>query len=357
MYAIPLDQLPPHLIALWREMLDDAGAEIGPFLHPEFVRAVAAVRPNVEVGVLGGADEIDGFLPYQRGRWSIARPVAGRLCDQAGAVLRPGATWQPREFARAVGLRAIRLANAPVGDPALAPYQDQPKRIRYLDMSAGFETYRKQNLASGSRFIRQIESRIRKAEALYGPMRFEWHTEDADVLATLLEWKAAQRRQSGTPDIFDLNWARGLVERLRHVHVDGFEGVLSAVWFGDTLAAAHFGIRSATVLQYWVPGYNDALARYSPGLACLLAVAEEAASRGVVRVDLGVGEQRFKLQAADGVREVATATVRRDPAVGALLTTLDGMRSWARESPARDWLHRASRAIARGSYRARSLLR
>lgn len=357
MYAVPLDQLPPHLLALWREMLEDAGPDIGPFLHPEFVRAVAAVRPNIEVGVLEDAGEIGGFLPYQRGPWGIARPVAGRLCDQAGAVLRAGSSWQPRAFARAVDLRAIRLANAPVGDPALAPFQDRPRRIRFLDMSAGFETYRKQNLASGSRFIRQIESRVRKAEAQLGPMRFEWHTDDDAVIGTLLAWKAAQRRQSGTPNIFDLPWARGLVERLRRIHVDGFEGVLSAVWFGDTLAAAHFGIRSASVLQYWVPGYNAAFARYSPGLACLLAVAKEAANRGVVRVDLGVGEQRFKLQAADGVREVATATVRRDPAVGALLTTLDGVRSWARESPGRDWMHRASRALARGSYRARSLLR
>jgi len=358
LYATRIDQLSPQLRERWVAMLDACSPDVGGFLHPEFVGAVSAVRDDIEVGVLEDADgEVLGFLPFQRGRWGIARPVAGRLCDQSGAVLRPGATWSPREFARAVDLRAIRLANAPTTDSALGPYQQRPKKILGLDLSSGFEAYREEILASGSRFMRQIEGRIRKAERLAGPMRFVWQTEDDSVLETLLGWKAAQRRQTRTPDVFDLPWARALLERLRHQKGQGFEGVLSALYFGDTLAAAHFGIRTSTVLQYWVPGYYGGLNRYSPGLACLMAVAREASSRGIVRIDLGVGEQHFKLRAANAFREVATATVRSDPAVGALLTTVDGIRSWARSSSQSHLMHRIARAIARGRYRAHSRLR
>jgi len=357
MYASPIDQLSPQLLGLWRELLVARGLEVGPFLHPEFVAAASSVREKIEVGVLEEAGEVRGFLPFQRGRFRIARPVAGKLCDASGAVLANDATWNPRDFASAVGLRAIRLANAPIGDVALVPYQDRPKKIHLIDMSDGFDRYRERNLASGSRFVRQIESRSRKAEKLLGPMRFEWHTSDASVLERLLEWKSAQRKSTGTPNILDLPWARALVKRLSDTKGDGFEGVLSAVYFGDRLAAAHLGIRTPQLLQYWIPGYDPSLGKFSPGLACLMAVAREASIRGIVRIDLGVGEQRFKLRACNETRDVATATVQADPAVGALLTTLDGIRSWARASPGSQLIQRTARTVARGSYRARSLLR
>jgi CelD/BcsL family acetyltransferase involved in cellulose biosynthesis len=357
MYATRLEQLSPRLLDLWREILDEGPPEVGPFLHPEFVGAVAAVRSDIEVGVLEVDGDVRGFLPFQRARWGIARPVAGRLCDQSGAILRPGATWSPPDFARAVGLKAIRLANVAIGDPALGPYQDRPKQIHVIDISEGFESYREQNLASGSKFMRQIERRIRKAAKRVGPMRFVWNSDDPTILDTLMSWKAAQRKQTGTPNVFDLPWARALAERLCHARGEGFEGVLSAVYFGDTLAAAHLGIRTPNVLQYWVPGYNEDLHPYSPGLACLMEVAREAATRGIARIDLGPGEQRFKMRACNATRQVARATVRTDAAVGALLSGLDGVRSWARASSGSQLIQRTTRTVARGSYLARSLLR
>jgi len=356
MYATHIDQLSRPLLGLWREILD-AQSLASPFQHPEFIRAVSMVQDGIEVGVLEEEGEILGFLPFQRGRWGIARPVAGRLCDQSGAILRPGATWSPKAFAQAVGLRAIRLVNTPTGDPALAPYQDRVKQIHTIDMSNGFKSYREGNIESGSKFMRQIERRISKGESRDGPMRFVWRTEDRAVLDTLLGWKAEQRKRTGTPDIFDLPWARALVERLCRVREKDFEGVLSAVYFGDTLAAAHFGIRTPTALQYWVPGYNHALHRFSPGLACLMEVAREAANRGVLRIDLGAGEQRFKLRACNATRQVARATVCTDAVVGAMLSTLDGIRSWARASPRSRLIQRTTRTVTRGSYLARSLRR
>ena len=352
--ATPIHLLPAPLVERWRALLEARSPEIGPFLHPEFVRAVAAVRPGVEVGLIEADGEVCGFLPYQRGRWDIALPVAGRLCDQSGAVLRPGVKWNAPDFARAAGLRAIRLPNTPTDDPGLSPHQAEPKRIYAIDIARGFETYRRENLASGSRFFRQIESRIRKAEARYGPMRFEWQSDDAKVFDALLRWKAIQRRRTRTPNIFDLPWARSLLGRLHRLRLDDFEGVLSAVYFGDTLAAAHFGIRSSTVLQYWVPGYDEALGPFSPGLACLVAVAREAANRGLVRIDLGVGEQPFKERAGQPTREVATATVRADAAVGAVFSMLDRLRIWARASSGGPLFHRLAQAIERESYRAYS---
>jgi CelD/BcsL family acetyltransferase involved in cellulose biosynthesis len=356
MYTTRIGQLSPDLLTLWLELLDSCRSPVGPLLHPDYVRAVDVVRDDVEVGVLEEDGEVKGFLPFQRGKLGIARPVGGRLCDQSGAILRAGATWNPREFVRAAGLRAIRLPNAPIGDASLRPYQDRPIQTTTMDFPDGFEAYRRERRESGSKLMHQIDRRVRKGEREVGPMRFVWHTDDDDVFTRLLEWKAKQRRATGTPNVFDLPWARALVEHLRTVRTDDFEGLLSAVYFGDQLAAAHFGVRWGKIIHYWVPAYAEEMRQYSPGLACLMGVAREASVRGVVRIDLGVGGQRFKQRAGTRWQEVATATVSADPAVGAMLSTADGVRAWARRSRVSGVLHTTRRAVTRGSYLARSLL-
>src|SRR5690606_28472796 len=102
------------------------------------------------------------------------------------------------------------------------------------------------------------------------------------------------------PNILHLPWARQLVEHLRTIEGERFAGVLSALYVGDTLAAAHFGIRTRRVLHYWIPAYNHELSRYSPGLLALVELARAASERGIERIDLGTGEERYKLRAATG---------------------------------------------------------
>ena len=350
MYAEPVNTLSPELFSLWEDLHGSDGGRTGPFLHPAYARAAGAVRRDVEVGIITRDDEVIGFLPFQRSPLGVGGPVGSRLCDLAGAVVKPDTGWDPLTFANQAGLRTLRLPNVPASMGSFGPFQGDGGMAPLLDLAGGFDAYRRASLDSGSSFLRQLERKGRKLERDLGPRRFEWHTTDDSVFDTLLSWKAAQRRITRTPNILRLRWARALLERLRQVHDDGFEGVLSALYVGDTLAAAHFGIRTRHVLHYWIPAYNHELSTYSPGLLALMDLARAAADRGIQRIDLGSGEERYKVRAATGVQDMRLATVNTSAAFRALTTMLDHTRTWSQGSRLGHVMRRAGRSMVRGSY-------
>jgi CelD/BcsL family acetyltransferase involved in cellulose biosynthesis len=344
------------MFARWEELHEADGGLGGPFLHPAYVRAVGEVRAGVEVGVITQKDEAVGFLPFQRSWLGVGGAVGSRLCDVAGAIVRPHVSWDPASFASTVGLRTLRLPNVPASMTEFAPFQQDGGLAPLIDLSGGFEAYRRTRLGSGSSFMSQLERKARKLEREVGPMRFEWHTTDDTVFDTLLSWKAAQRKQTRTPNILHLPWARALIERLRAHEGDTFGGVLSALYVGDTLAAAHFGLRTRRVLHYWIPAYSEELARYSPGVLALVELARAAAERGIQRIDLGSGEERYKLQAATGAVDMKLATVSTSAALRACTSTLDHARAWSRGSKLGNVVRRVGRNVLRASYRVQAAL-
>ena len=119
-----------------------------------------------------------------------------------------------------------------------------------------------------------------------------------------------------------------------------FEGRLSTLWFGERLAAAHFGIRSGAVLHYWFPAYDETFAALSPGLLLLMEMARRSPEGGIATIDLGAGDYRFKSDLANAAWTMATAAVCRPTFQGAARSgliaaghALAGLPTW-RTSPA-----------------------
>ena len=356
MYAEPIGTLSPELLALWGDWHQADGGLSGPFLHPAYARAAGQVRDDVEVGVITHGEEVVGFVPFQRSRFGVGGAVGGRLCDVSGALLKPDASWNPEELVSGAGLRALRLAGVPSSSGAFQAFHGGAVAAPVLDLADGFDAYRQRRIDSGSSMVSQIERKSRGLTRDFGPWRFEWHTDDDTVFDTLLSWKTTQRRATRTPNVLDLEWARAFVQRLRRLDDGGFSGVLSALWVGDTLAAAHFGIRTGRVLHYWIPAYNHELARYSPGLLALMELARAAADRGVQRIDLGAGEERYKLRAASGALDMTTVSVSTNATFRAVAHALDRTRAWSRGSRIGAFMRGAARELTRSSYRVRSAL-
>jgi CelD/BcsL family acetyltransferase involved in cellulose biosynthesis len=352
-YSLSIEELPAEQERLWRELHEAGRAHLGPFLHPAYVRAVSAVRPDVEVGIITEGGEVQGFLPYRRSALGIALPLGGRLCVQAGAVTRPGSLWSPVALLKALGLRGLRLPNTPTEDASLRPFQSGATTTAVIDVSDGFESFEEAQRVSGSGLMRQTARLNRKASREVGPARFAWHCPDEEPWLRLLEWKDQQRTRTRTPNVLNLPWARSLVERLRTTVVEGFGGAVSTLHYGDTLAAVHFGIHTDAALHYWLATYNPELSRYSPGATCLVELVKGAAERGMQRVDLGVGDESFKVRARTGTQDLATTTVSTRVFVNAAFRTADGMRGWSRKSYVGRGLRGARRAAIRYSYRLR----
>lgn len=356
MYAQPVEALSSEHLARWHDLHDAGGGSSSPFLHPTYARIAAEVRGDVEVGVVTSGDDVIGFVPFQRSILDVGGPVGSRLCDMAGAVAAPLAPWDPQALARAAGLKTLRLPNVPTSTNAFAPFQKERSEAPLLDLSNGFDAYRRASLDSGSSFMKQLERKARKLEREVGPWRFVWHTEDDEVFDKLLAWKDAQRRATRTPNVLRLPWAQALVRLLRRESGERFGGVLSALYVGDTLAAAHFGLRTKNVMHYWIPAYNADLGAYSPGLLALVELARASAQRGIERIDLGSGEERYKRRAATGALSMGVATINTSAAFQAFSDSMDQLRAWSRASRLGEVVRATGRSVMRGSYLLRSML-
>lgn len=344
---LPADELSPDLVARWSVLQRASPGLASPYFAPGFTRAVAAVRPDVQVAVLEDETGVAGFFPFQAGPDGVGRPVGGRLSDFQGVIAAEGASWDAPALVRACGLRAWRFDHLLAAQAPWRPYHWATAPSPYVDLSSGFEAYRRERREAGSREIEQVVYKARKAGRRAGPLRFEPHTTDDAVFAALLRWKRARYQATGQPDLTALPWVVQLLDRVRHAQDEGFAGALAALYLGDRLAAVHLGMRSASVLHYWLPAYDPELSHSSPGQLCTLELLRAAAAQGLRRLDLGKGREPYKARLTPHAVAVAEGAVDLRPLAAALGRGWFRLRDRARRSPLRQpllgpvrWLRR-----------------
>ncbi len=343
----PARELSDAEVRAWADIQRRAPELHSPFYRPEYARAMAAVRPGVEVGVLESRGEPVGFFPFERGPRSVGGPVGGVFCDMEGAIVRPGVAWKPRALVRACGLRAWRFRHVPLAQEAWGPFHLGRNAFAYMDLSAGGEAYARERRSAGTEQLRKAGQKARKAEREIGPARFVAETRDAGILRTLLAWKREHYRRMEVVDVLAPDWARTFLESLLEPTPPGFGGMLSALYFGDRLAAAHLGIRSHEVLHAWFPSYDPELGAYSPGLLLFLELARKAGGLGIERIDLGLCEERFKSSLASATVPVAEGVVDLRPVAGRLSQAARGAAAWVRSSPLAKPARALHRAVSR----------
>ncbi len=299
--------------------------------------AIPAIPPGpVEVVVQFRGDDPatpTAFLPFQRHPVDprIGLPAGQPLTDHQGIIAvvdGAAAPVDPAPFLRSAGLHTWRFDHVPVTQRGFASSTATTERSPVIDLGDGFDEYAAANRAA------RIEQRThRRLEREVGPVRFEPHTEDPGVLARLMAWKSRQYVATGATDLFAVPWCRMFAEQLATTRGDAFAGTVSALWAGDALVAAHLGLRSGPVWHYWIPAYDPAMGRHSPGTALLLAMARWGAANGVTAIDLGKGDQPYKDRLATSAITLATGAVEI-PNAGRDLKRL-GRRAADRLRPAR----------------------
>nr|WP_028797608.1 GNAT family N-acetyltransferase [Streptomyces purpureus] len=279
----------------WRELRAKSGAPANPFMEPEFTRAVAAVRPRARVAVLWEDGEPVGFFPYERGALGHGRAIGLGVSDCQGVVLRPGLRTSARALLRACALAAWEFDNLEAGQSTFTPLAAEQVASPVIDVGEGYAAYESVLRAQSPKFLRTTLAKERKLARLGGgEVRFVFDERDPHALAILMEWKSAQYRRTGRRDRFAKEWITTLVRRLHELRAPGCSGVLSVLYVGDRPVAAHFGLRSATVLSCWFPAYDPDYAKFSPGLILHLRMAEAAAAAGIGMLDLGRGDAEYK---------------------------------------------------------------
>jgi CelD/BcsL family acetyltransferase involved in cellulose biosynthesis len=314
-------------------MLVDSNPELGnPFFAIEFTRLLAEVRSDVFVLCLAKDGRNVGFFPFHRDEAGVGRPLGLRISDFQGLIAAGNESWDVPTLLRDAGLRVWHFDHLLASQRSFDPYVLRHDESGFMDLSQGYDDYADERKRAGSRLIPQLERKARKIEREVAPLRFEWHTAEAEVFAALREWKAAQRLETQTFDVLDYDWVLTLLERILQENTDEFGGVLSALYAGDRLIAAHFGMRTRRVLHWWFPSYERSVSRYSPGGILLLNIAKRCAELGIESIDLGKGDERYKQSLQSGTTDLYIGAADSRPLHSAARRVWFRTLAWGRES-------------------------
>ncbi|WP_316959405.1 GNAT family N-acetyltransferase [Streptomyces sp. TRM68367] len=311
----------------WRELRALSEAPRNPFMEPEFTEAVGHVRPQARVAVLREGGETAGFLPFERGPLGQGRAIGLGVSDCHGAVLRPGLVPDTGRLLRACSLSSFAFDNLEAEQRLFVPYAAEEHATFVIDMEKGYETYESVLRVQSPKFLKTTLAKERRLGRQAGEVRFVFDERDPAALRTLMGWKSAQYRRTGRRDRFAQDWISQLVGRLAETRAQQCTGTLSVLYAAGRPVAAHFGLRSASVLACWFPAYDPEFAKYSPGLVLHLRMAEAAAAEGIGMLDMGRGAAEYKDSLKTGELPVYEGAATR-VGVGAALY-------WLSREPAR----------------------
>lgn len=317
-----IDVLRPHELtaadtARWRELQHARPELLNPFLGPDFARAVAAVKPRVQVARLREAGRAVGYFAFERGWAGAGRPVAAGVSDAQGVICEPELAWDPEQLLRACRLAVVEFDHLVGGQAPLEPYVRRREGSPTIDLRGGFDAYVRTR-RSASRSFRRVLARRAALGADHPGLRFDFHRADAATLSTLLAWKSAQYRRTGRRDRFARPWIRALVSALMATDGEHLRGVLACLSLDGRPLAIQACLASEQVLALWFPASGPGFERYSPGNVLRIELAEAAAQRGIGWLDMGKGYSVHKEILKTGELPVAEARVAR-PVPGAWL--------------------------------------
>jgi CelD/BcsL family acetyltransferase involved in cellulose biosynthesis len=307
------DQLTGDEIREWTRLVRCNSALCSPFFMPEFTQATGVVHSGVRV-VVAEQDGIPvGFLPFQNERRGQRVAVGGSLNDFQGLISDADADCDFAELLRHAGIDLLNCSKLLDWQAQMSPFILRRNPSPIIDLSAGFEGWESGLKDNGCEQLKQLARKERKLGRECGDVRFEFHTTSDSVLQTLVRWKRDQYSRTGELDVFSLNWPAHLLSHLLSSD-SPLQPVLSALYAGKVLVAAHYGLSNASVCHWWFPGYDPEYGKYSPGKILLRHILKESAIRGITRFDFGAGDESYKYSFANNSVEICRTVIDRNAA-------------------------------------------
>ena len=331
--VIPARELDAYHASRWSAFQEADPALASPFFRPEFTAAVAAVRSDSYVAILETGGKVGGYFPFQR-RWpGIGGPIGGDRSNYHGVIADPGLYWDAEALLRGCDLRVWKYHHLVTSQRQFEHFHAKQDESPFLDLSDGFSAYAEVRERSGSQVIRRLRQQARRIERAVGPLRFEHHTGDVELLHLMMRWKSRQYRATGNVDRFAISWNVGLLEQIHAAQGPQFAGMLPVLYAGNDVVAIAMCLRSRHVLHYWFPAYRADLTSFSPGMLLLLALAERAEMLGIRTLDLGKGHAPYKERLATGGVALAEGEASVPSLVSHLSTARRAIKARVRTSP------------------------
>lgn len=329
---VPLAGLTTAHRAAWRGMRAANPALASPYFALEFADLIADRRHDAQALVLTRKGHTVGFLPMQLSNWGVARPLGGPLGDHNGLI--------SDDNSLDLGA-ALRSSPAPVfcfegalaSQATFAAEASQIEPSWVVDLSQGCEAWLENRRLADAKAMRNIRARQRKLSESGLEVTYRLDDRRPEALAATFANKREQYRRTHAFDIFIAKWARDLIHDLFEHQTSQLRGCLSTLEINGQLAAAHFGMRSESVLHYWFPVFWPQYAHFGPGLLLFLEMAREMAAAGIDTIHLGPGDVDFKHNLANASFDIANGRIVRPSMAAGLMAAGTGIDTFARSLP------------------------
>ncbi|MEU6880413.1 GNAT family N-acetyltransferase [Streptomyces sp. NPDC046712] len=291
------DELTAADLGAWRAMQRADLILSNPFLSPEFTRAVGHQRASARVARLTvpgpEGPRTVGFFPFERHALGSGKPIGSGFCDCQGLIHEPGLDWDPLALLQACDIAIWEYDHLAEGQTPFETVGTTRARIgsSIMELNGDDRPYPERLRHS---FVQSARKKERKLTREAGPVRLVFHTSEPGLLDTLVRWKSDQLRAKGRRDLISQEWFRAILHELFDRSSESCTGILSVLYAGEEPVAMRYGLRSRQVIAGWFPAYDTRFARYSPGILLYLKLAEAAAERGIVHIDLGKGAEAHK---------------------------------------------------------------
>ena len=282
--------------ALWQEFADLRDAQPlydDPFFDPDFARLVADVREDTRIGIVEQGSDLLGFwaLHERAGGW--ARPIGGPFSDWHAPVLRSGTDLCPGDFLRGLDLSGFTgFGFMPTLECTYPTMQRTGAHI--ADLSMGWEAYLATQQTYWPKHFKKMRRVYRKVEREFSEYSFAFDDKNEAHFEDLIQTKRAQYTQTGLHDVLKAEWARALLDRLRHFQGARLSARLSTLKFEGNIAASEFNLQSDTMLHGWLVTYKPGYSAYSPGHLVLHELFPSLVNAGLKAYDLGPGQASYK---------------------------------------------------------------
>lgn len=290
-------QIESEMIQVWNRLRASNPSLSSPFFHFDFIRAAEKIGRKVSVAVIRQKDEIVGFLPYEKKHGHIARPVACQMNDAHGIIGREFSSREILAILNACEIKSFDFhswfgSEKGIKSFAFAEVQCTAAKLSYQNDEQSLRS----QLQKKSYTIRQQIRKTRKLVRDHGPISYQNHCCDPEILETLFRWKSQQYHQQNTFDLLSLDWTKDLLRTLfGNNPSSGLKGILSVLRCDGKPVAIHFGLQEGSILHYWFPVFNQDFRQQSPGTELFLQVADFLeANTDIKTIDMGYGNQPYK---------------------------------------------------------------
>ncbi len=326
--------LSDHHFQRWQQLREQSAALASPFFSPRYFQVISQFRKETEVLVLSRGGRIEGFLPFeQRGR--IAYPAGAEVSEITGCVTGDATTFDLASVLASHGIAGWVFDCVDSRQAWIQPWAYAFHQFRQIDLSCGMEHYCKQQKRQGSKAVEGIQRKRRKLERERGGLHFCRHDNSDEAFEWLLQWKRAQYQRTGVTDVLSIPWVEATLRFLKDDQPPDRLGGISSLRVNQQIVATAFWLGEGGRTHLWFPTYCPKFAKYSPGQILLLSLIEDAARTGERHViELGQGDERYKLSLGNQIVHVAEGLVTNQPIRFHTRKLRTHLRIWAEKNPA-----------------------